>query len=190
MASIPPVCDFGWKAPGFLLPATDGKFYGLKDISGANGTLIMFICNHCPYVQSVLDRVVRDARDLKELGIGVAAVSSNDVKTYPQDSFENMKKLAKDQDFPFPYLYDETQKTARDYKAVCTPDFYGFNGCEELQYRGRLDASGRNAGPTDLRRDLYEAMKQIVETGQGPRDQIASVGCSIKWKMPKKPSLI
>ena len=182
MAAIPPVCDFGWKAPTFLLSATDGKSYTLKDVSGRGGTLIMFICNHCPYVWAVLDRIVRDASDLKDLGIGVAAISSNDVENYPQDSFENMQKLAQDKNFPFPYLYDETQKTARDYGAVCTPDFFGFNCYSELQYRGRLDASGRNEGPSALRRDLFEAMKQIMETDHGPKDQVASVGCSIKWK--------
>ena len=183
MAAMPPVCDFGWKPPAFSLPATDGKFYNLKDISGPRGTLIMFICNHCPYVKSVLDRIIRDAGDLKDFGIGVAAISSNDAENYPQDSFENMKNLAEDKNFPFPYLYDKTQKVARDYKAVCTPDFFGFNSDHELQYRGRLDASGRNTGPAELRRDLYEAMKQIAKTGLGPKNQISSIGCSIKWKI-------
>ena len=176
MTSATPICNFGWEAPAFLLPATDGKSYALKDIRGPSGTLVMFICNHCPYVKSVLDRIVRDARDLQDLGIGVAAISANDAETYPQDSFENMKKLANEQDFPFPYLYDETQKTALAYEAMCTPDFFGFNSYQELQYRGRLDASGRIAGPAELRRDLYEAMKQIAETGHGPKDQIASIG--------------
>ena len=183
MAAMPPVCDFGWKPPAFSLPATDGKFYNLKDISGPRGTLIMFICNHCPYVKSVLDRIIRDAGDLKDFGIGVAAISSNDAENYPQDSFENMKNLAEDKNFPFPYLYDKTQKVARDYKAVCTPDFFGFNSDHELQYRGRLDASGRNTGPVELRRDLYEAMKQISKTGLGPKNQKASIGCSIKWRI-------
>ena len=182
MAAIPPVCDFGWPAPDFALPATSGETLSLADISGANGTLVMFICNHCPYVLSVLDRIIRDARDLKALGIGVAAISANDVVAYPQDSFENMAKLASKQDFPFPYLYDESQAVARSYGAACTPDFFGFNSKHALQYRGRLDASTSTAGPADLRRDLFEAMKQVAETGHGPKDQIASMGCSIKWK--------
>ena len=182
MAQVPSVCDFGWKAPGFSLPATDGKTYDLSDVSGPNGTLVMFICNHCPYVLSVLDRIIRDAHDLQDMGVGVAAISANDVVAYPQDSFENMGKMAIDHSFPFPYLYDEPQDVARAYDAACTPDFFGFNRDLELQYRGRLDASGRNAGPVDLRRDLFEAMKLVAETGQGPKDQIPSMGCSIKWK--------
>ncbi len=182
MAQVPSVCDFGWKAPSFSLPATDGKTYDLSDVSGPNGTLVMFICNHCPYVLSVLDRIIRDAHDLQAMGVGVAAISANDVVAYPQDSFENMGKMAIEHGFPFPYLYDEPQDVARAYDAACTPDFFGFNRDLELQYRGRLDASGRNAGPSDLRRDLVEAMKLVAETGQGPKDQIASMGCSIKWK--------
>ncbi len=182
MAQVPSVCDFGWKAPSFSLPATDGKTYDLSDVSGPNGTLVMFICNHCPYVLSVLDRIIRDAHDLQAMGVGVAAISANDVVAYPQDSFENMGKMAIEHGFPSPYLYDEPQDVARAYDAACTPDFFGFNRDLELQYRGRLDASGRNAGPSDLRRDLFEAMKLVAETGQGPKDQIASMGCSIKWK--------
>ena len=181
MAS-PPACDFHWQAPDFTLPGTDGKTYTLDGIRGRNGTLVMFICNHCPYVLSVLDRIIRDAHDLKALGIGVAAISANDAKAYPQDSPENMAKLAKEHDFPFPYLYDETQEVARSYGAACTPDFFGFNSRHALQYRGRLDASTSTAGPADLRRDLFEAMKQVAETGHGPKEQIASMGCSIKWK--------
>lgn len=178
MAAIPPVCDFDWQAPNFNLPATDGNSYSFKDVAGKNGTLVMFICNHCPYVLAVLDRIMREAAALSDLGIGVVAISSNDVRAYPQDSFENMKNLS----LPFPYLYDETQNVAKAYNAVCTPDFYGFNALGKLQYRGRLDASTKSAGPQDLRRDLFEAMKQVAQTGQGPRDQIASMGCSIKWK--------
>jgi peroxiredoxin len=182
LAAIPPVCDFGWKAPDFTLPATDGKTYSLGDIRGESGTLIMFICNHCPYVLAVLDRIVRDGSELVGLGIGIAAISANDVTAYPQDSFENMGNLAREHGFSFPYLYDENQSVARAYDAACTPDFYGFNARGELQYRGRLDASRRDAGPPDLRRDLFEGMKLVAQTGQGPSDQIASVGCSIKWK--------
>jgi len=182
MAAVPPVCDFGWRAPGFSLPSTDGRTVTLAEVKGPNGTLVMFICNHCPYVLAVLDRIIRDARDLQALGIGVVAISANDVVAYPQDSFENMKKMAEEKGFPFPYLFDESQAVARAYDAACTPDFFGFNADLELQYRGRLDASRREAGPPDLRRDLYEAMKQVAKTGKGPADQIASMGCSIKWK--------
>lgn len=182
MATIPPVCDFGWKAPEFSLPATDGKTYALGDISGPNGTLVMFICNHCPYVLAILDRIIRDARDLSALGIGVVAISSNDVEAYPQDGFDKMAELARTRDFPFAYLYDEDQSVARAYDAACTPDFFGFDAGGGLQYRGRLDASHKEARPPGSRRDLFEAMGQIAETGQGPGDQIASMGCSIKWK--------
>lgn len=182
MAAIPPVCDFGWKAPDFTLPATDGQVYTLADVAGPRGTLIMFICNHCPYVIAVRDRILRDARELIQMGVGVAAISSNDAGAYPADSFDNMRKLAEDQDFPFPYLYDADQSVARAYDAACTPDFFGFNSDLGLQYRGRLDASRKEAGAPDLRRDLFEAMKQIAATGQGPAEQIPSMGCSIKWK--------
>ena len=182
MASIPPVCDFGWKAPDFTLPGTDGRDWSLADIRGPRGTLIMFICNHCPYVQSVIDRIVRDAAALQVLGIGVAAISSNDAAEYPEDGFENMKAEARKHGFPFPYLYDESQDVAKAYGATCTPDFFGFDAGLGLQYRGRLDASGRQAAAPDAKRELYEAMKQVAETGEGPRDQVPSMGCSIKWK--------
>lgn len=182
MAAIPPVCDFGWQAPAFTLPATDGRILSLADVAGPRGTLVMFICNHCPYVLAVLDRIIRDARNLSALGIGVAAISSNDAGAYPQDSFDNMTALAADRAMPFPYLYDADQSVARTYGAVCTPDFFGFDAGGGLQYRGRLDASRKQAGPADLRRDLYEAMKQVAETGIGPTEQIPSMGCSIKWK--------
>ncbi len=182
MAAIPPVCDFGWKAIDATLPGIDGRDYSLFDLAGPNGLLVVFICNHCPYVVSVIDRIVRDANELKDYGLGFVAISANDVGSYPEDSFDNMKLFARKNRFTFPYLYDETQETARKYDAVCTPDFFGFNKNLELQYRGRLDASRKQTGPEDLRRDLFEAMKQIAETGQGPDDQIASMGCSIKWK--------
>jgi peroxiredoxin len=178
MAVTPPVCDFDWLAPDFTLPASDRKTYSLSDVKGEKGTLVMFICNHCPYVKSIMDKIIRDAQDLQKLGIGVVAINSNDAKAYPEDSFANMQKL----DLPFPYLHDESQAVARAYDAACTPDFFGFNADMGLQYRGRLDASGRNVGPDDLKRDLYEAMKQVAQTGQGPREQIPSMGCSIKWK--------
>ena len=181
MAAIPPVCDFGWTAPDFTLPATDGRVLSLSDIRGARGTLVMFICNHCPYVLAVIDRIVRDARDLQEMGIGVAAICSNDARAYPADSFENMARLAERHAFPFPYLHDEDQSVARAYDAACTPDFFGFDAGLGLQYRGRLDAS-RTEAAAGARRDLYEAMKQVAETGEGPREQVPSMGCSIKWR--------
>jgi len=182
MAAIPPVCDFGWQAPDFTLPATDGKTVTLADAAGPNGMLVMFICNHCPYVLAVLDRIIRDASDLQKLGVGVVAISANDATAYPQDGFDKMAEMAEARNFPFPYLYDADQSVARAYDAACTPDFFGFNADGALQYRGRLDASRREAGPADLRRDLYEAMRGVAETGQGPRHQVASMGCSIKWK--------
>ena len=182
MAAVPPVCDFGWIAPDFTLPATDGRTLSLADIRGEKGTLVMFICNHCPYVQAVMDRIVRDARDLQALGIGVVAISSNDARAYPQDGFAAMAAEAERHGFPFPYLYDESQSVARAYDAACTPDFFGFDAGDGLQYRGRLDASRKEAAAPDVRRDLYEAMKQVAETGKGPAEQTPSMGCSIKWK--------
>jgi peroxiredoxin len=181
MAATPPICNFGWKAPDFSLPATDGKTYALKDVAGPKGTVIVFICNHCPYVKSVVSRLVRDATDFKAAGIGFAAICSNDAKTHPEDSFDNMKAFATKNGFTFPYLHDESQKIAQAYDAVCTPDFYGFNSKLELQYRGRLDESKTTLVP-NARRGLYEAMMEVARTGAGPRDQIASMGCSIKWK--------
>ena len=173
--------ELGSKAPDFRLPATDGKSYALADICGPKGTLVMFICNHCPYVRSAMDRIVRDTTELASYGVHSVAISANDAVSYPDDSFENMKVFAAQYRMPFPYLYDETQGTARAYGAVCTPDFFGFNAKLELQYRGRLDEGGRNAVP-GAKRELFEAMKLIAEAGQGPRDQTPSIGCSIKWK--------
>lgn len=182
MAEQTPVCNFGWKAPSFTLPGIDGKTYSLEQLRGPNGTLVMFICNHCPYVKAVIDRIVRDVNELRGLGINAVAISSNDVVHYPEDSFDNMKRYAEAHRFSFPYLYDESQEVARAYDAVCTPDFFGFNADLELQYRGRLDESRKETAPANVRRDLFEAMKQVALTGQGPREQIPSVGCSIKWK--------
>ena len=181
MAEQPPICDFGWPAPAFELPATDGKMYKLSDLGGPNGTLVMFICNHCPYVKSIIDRIVRDARELKQSGIESVAICANDANDYPEDSFDNMKVFARQHDFPFPYLHDQSQSVARLYGAVCTPDFFGFNADLELQYRGRLDASRKQAAPADAQRDLFAAMKQVAETSKGPAEQIPSMGCSIKW---------
>jgi peroxiredoxin len=182
MAETTPVCDFGWKAPSFTLPGVDGKTYSLEGLRGPKGTLVMFICNHCPYVKAVIDRIVRDTNELKAFGVNAVAISSNDVVHYPDDSFDNMKRFAAAHRFGFPYLYDESQEVARAYDAACTPDFFGFNADLELQYRGRLDESRKEAAPASVRRDLFEAMKQIAATGQGPRDQTSSIGCSIKWK--------
>lgn len=182
VAAETPICEFGWKAKDFSLPATDGKTYSLADAAGENGVLVMFICNHCPYVKAVIDRIVRDATDLKAHGIGAVAINSNDTVNYPEDSFDNMKLFAAQHGFTFPYLFDESQQTARAYGAVCTPDFYGFNGKLELQYRGRLDESGRQPAGPDARRELFDAMTLVAETGAGPREQTPSIGCSIKWK--------
>ena len=182
MAAVPPICDFGVKAPDFELPATDGRTYRLADLKGSSGTVIVFICNHCPYVKAIIDRLIRDARDLKELGIATIAVCSNDADAYPADSFDNMKRWAEEKSFPFKYLHDRSQATAQAYGAVCTPDFFGYNAKLELQYRGRLDASKRESSADDAPRELFEAMRLVAETGHGPKDQIASMGCGIKWK--------
>jgi peroxiredoxin len=182
MAAQAPHAELGLKAPPFTLPSTDGRSLSLADLRGKRGTLIMFICNHCPYVQAVIDRAVADARELAPLGVSTVAICSNDAVRYPEDSFENMRAFADKHHFPFPYLHDETQEVARTYGAVCTPDYFGFNDKLELQYRGRLD-EGRTEPPRKgARRELFEAMKLIAETGKGPREQTPSVGCSIKWK--------
>ncbi|HEX5612184.1 MAG TPA: thioredoxin family protein [Burkholderiales bacterium] len=181
VATPSPVCNFGWKAVDFDLPGVDGKRYTLANVRGPNGVLVMFLCNHCPYVKAVLDRIVRDCKELAAEGIGSIAIMSNDPAEYAEDSFDNMKRVARERAFPFPYVLDETQATARAYDAQCTPDFFGFNAKLELQYRGRLDVSRTSAVP-NARRDLYEAMVQVARTGQGPKDQIASIGCSIKWR--------
>lgn len=178
----PPVCDFGWKAPDFRLLGVDGKYWTLEDARGPKGTLVMFICNHCPYVKAIRQRLVDTMRELEGFGIRTIAISSNDTVSYPEDSYENMQALARELKFSFPYVWDETQAVARAYDAVCTPDFFGFNADLELQYRGRFDDQRREVVPKpDATRDLFDAMKLIAETGQGPREQIASIGCSIKW---------
>jgi len=183
MAAQSSICDFGWRAPAFSLPGTDGRTYSFGDISGANGTLVMFICNHCPYVISITDRLVADMAELQRLGIGVVAICANDAENYPQDSFDNMKVFARRCGFTFPYLHDESQDVARAYDAICTPDFFGFNAAGELQYRGRLDEGRKDPPPTGYRHDLLEAMGEVARTGKGPASQIASMGCSIKWKI-------
>ena len=183
MAALnPPVCDFGRKAIDFALPDTDGRLLTLAECRGPKGLLVMFICNHCPYVQAIIDRLIRDCRELAALGVGSIAIMSNDVASYPADSPAEMRRWANELAFPFPYLYDESQSVARSYGAVCTPDFFGYNADLELQYRGRLDASGRQPGPAEARRELFEAMQAIAASGHGPREQLASIGCSIKWR--------
>lgn len=177
-----PVCDFGRKAVDFSLQGVDGQIWNLAKCRGDNGLLVMFICNHCPYVKAVRERIVRDAKELIQYGINAVAIMSNDPVDYPEDSFENMKRLAQELSFPFPYVYDETQSVASAYGAVCTPDFFGYNKKLELQYRGRLDASRKETAPPDARRELFEAMKQVAQSGEGPREQIPSMGCSIKWR--------
>jgi peroxiredoxin len=177
-----PVCEFGTPAPDFALPGVDGKTWTRDRCKGEKGLLVMFICNHCPYVKAVIDRIVRDTRDLADLGIGCAAIMSNDPTDYPEDSFDNMQRMADVYEFPFPYLLDETQEVAKAFGAVCTPDFFGYGPDLGLQYRGRLDASRKETAPEGVRRDLFEAMKLVAETGEGPREQIPSMGCSIKWR--------
>ena len=182
MATEAPHAELGWTAPDFTLPATDGKTYRLSDLEGARGTVVMFICNHCPYVVAMIDRAVADARALAELGIATVAICSNDAASYPEDSFENMRAFGEAHAFPFPYLHDATQEVARAYGAVCTPDLFGFDDKLQLRYRGRLD-EGRTEPPRQgTPRELVEAMAMVAKTGNGPRDQKASVGCSIKWR--------
>jgi len=178
-----PVCDFGAPAVDFSLPGADGSTWSLDDCRGEKGTLIMFICNHCPYVKAINERLVRDTRELLEYGIKSVAIMPNDTDAYPEDGLEHMQQVARDFGYPFPYLIDESQAIARAYGAVCTPDFFGYNADLELQYRGRLDATtpSREAGP-DAPRELFDAMVQIAETGKGPEQQNISMGCSIKWK--------
>jgi peroxiredoxin len=177
-----PVCEFGKPAIDFALPGVDGKEWTLEQCRGEKGLLVMFICNHCPYVKAVRERIVRDTRELLDLGVNSVAIMSNDPTDYPEDSFDSMRRVADEFGFPFPYLLDETQSVAKAYGAVCTPDFFGYNADLGLQYRGRLDESRKETAPATVRRDLFEAMKQVALSGQGPADQIPSMGCSIKWK--------
>jgi peroxiredoxin len=183
MAVETPICDFGWPAPDFELPGVDGKNWSLADCRGEKGLLVVFMCNHCPYVKAVRSRLTRDAQDLAALGIGVVGINSNDAVQYPEDSFANMQRVAAEWGLNFPYLFDESQQVARAYDAVCTPDFFGFNADLGLQYRGRLDASRKETAPAGARRELFEAMKGVAETGRGPQEQISSMGCSIKWRV-------
>lgn len=183
MATTPPACDFGWTPPRrFTLPGTDGRDHALESLPGPNGLLVMFICNHCPYVLAVADRLRTEALALQYLGIGVAAICSNDAAAYPADSFPKMIEMAARHDFPFPYLHDADQSVARGWGAACTPDFFGFDAEFGLQYRGRLDSAGRGPRTDETVRELYEAMRLVAETGHGPREQVPSMGCSIKWR--------
>jgi peroxiredoxin len=177
-----PVCDFGRPAPDFALRGVDDRVWTLQDCRGDKGLLVMFICNHCPFVKAVRERIVRDTRELLGYGIRSVAIMSNDPTDYPEDSFANMKRVAVELDFPFPYLLDATQAVARAYGAVCTPDFFGYDAGLGLQYRGRLDASRNETAPGDARRELFEAMVEVARTGRGPAEQVPSIGCSIKWR--------
>ena len=177
-----PVCEFGKPAVDFALPGVDDEIWTLDRCRGPRGLLVMFICNHCPYVKAIRERLVRDTRELRDLGVNSVAIMSNDPGQYPEDSFENMRAIASQFDFPFPYLLDESQSVAKAYGAVCTPDFFGYNNKLELQYRGRLDASKMQPAPAAAERELFRAMVQIAETGQGPAEQIPGIGCSIKWR--------
>jgi thiol-disulfide isomerase/thioredoxin len=179
MAAEAPAADLGWAAADFTLPGTDGGMHALRELAGSRGTVVAFICNHCPYVKAVLPRLVRDARDLVPLGVRVIAINSNDARAYPEDDFDKMIELAPS--LPFPYLHDASQAVARAYGAVCTPDFFGFDSGLQLRYRGRLDASRKEAAPDGTARELYEAMRQIADTGRGPARQHVGIGCSIKW---------
>lgn len=181
-STLTPECVFDWPAPEFDLPGVDGRRYTLMNSRGPNGLLVMFICNHCPYVKAVRQRIIRDCLELKSYGINAVAIMSNDPTEYPEDSWESMKAIAQALDFPFPYLLDEKQETARAYGAVCTPDFFGFNAHLELQYRGRLDESRKETSASNVPRELFDAMVRIAKTGEGPNIQIPSIGCSIKWR--------
>lgn len=177
-----PLCDFGAPAIDFALQGVDGRVWTLADCRGPKGLLVMFLSNHCPYVKAIQDRLVRDTLDLKALGVHTVAIMSNDTEDYPEDRFENMQRIAFEKGYDFPYLLDDTQNIAKAYGAVCTPDFFGYNNALKLQYRGRLDASGRDPRPKDAPRELFEAMQSVSLTGQGPRQQFPSMGCSIKWR--------
>lgn len=181
VSTVKTPASLGWPAAQFDLPGIDGRRHTLDSARGPNGILVMFICNHCPYVRAVADKIVRDATELAALGIGSVAIMSNDAATYPDDSFDNMRVFATTYRIPFPYVIDESQDVARAYDAVCTPDFFGFDRDLTLAYRGRLDASGRSSDPS-ARRELFEAMSQVARTGRAPVDQTPSIGCSIKWR--------
>lgn len=181
VALNPPPVELGRKAVNFSLKGVDGKEYQLSDVAGKNGLLVVFICNHCPFVKAIIENIVIDAKKLQEAGVGVVAISSNDTMEFPEDSFENMKIFAKEHKFTFPYLFDDTQKVAKEFDAVCTPDFFGYNSKLELQYRGRFDDSGMQKKPNS-KHELLEAMLEVAQKGLFSGEQKASIGCSIKWK--------
>jgi thiol-disulfide isomerase/thioredoxin len=181
MAAEAPAADLGWAAVEFELLGTDGRMHRLRDLAGPRGTVVAFICNHCPYVKAILPRLIRDSRDLADLGVNVVAINSNDAEAYPEDGFPRMVELAPS--LSFPYLQDASQAVAKAYGAVCTPDFFGFDAELRLRYRGRLDASRKETAPEGTRRDLYEAMRRVAATGEGPEEQSVSIGCSIKWRV-------
>jgi peroxiredoxin len=182
MAQLQTAPALGVPAPQFELPATDGKSYALADVAGENGTVIAIICNHCPYVKAVADRMVADAKTLAAEGIGFAAICSNDPVRYPADSFENMKAFAEQHGFTFPYLQDESQTVARAFEAACTPEFYGISRDGTIEYHGRLDEGRTDPPPPNAKRELVEAMRTIAKTGKGPDEQLPAIGCSVKWK--------
>jgi peroxiredoxin len=177
-----PAAQLGASAPLFSLPDPEGRVWTLADCRGPRGLLVMFICNHCPFVQSALGRIVRDCKALLPLGVTSVAIMPNDIEAYPEDGPEAMARLARDMDLPFPYLYDATQEVARAYQAVCTPDFFGYDAGLRLRYRGRIDAATPGSPASDAPRELFEAMRQVADTGVGPAEQFPSVGCSIKWR--------
>lgn len=185
MAVSTPIADLGWQASPFRLKGVDSHYHGLKQLAGKRGTVVAFLCNHCPYVQAILPRLIRDARALQELGVHTIAINANDDRAYPEDSFSNMKLLARELALPFHYLHDDTQEVARAYGAVCTPDFFGFDADLRLQYRGRLDAGRKDPVPEDTPRELFDAMRLVAHYGYGPGEQQASMGCSIKWREPQ-----
>ena len=182
MAMTTPEAELGRPALDFSLPSTAGETVTLESARGPKGLVIVFMCNHCPYVKAIIDRLIRDAKDLAAVGVNTVAISANDPVSHPEDSLENMQRWAEAKHFPFPYLFDESQEVARAYGAVCTPDFFGYNADLELRYRGRLDESKKDTAPAGARRELYEAMKEVAETGKTTIQQIPSMGCSIKWK--------
>lgn len=177
-----PLVDPSFKAPDFALKGVDGKTYSYADIKGDKATLVLFICNHCPYVKAIIERLVEDVKTLQKNGVGVVAIMPNDTVNYPDDSFENMKVFAQTNGFTFPYVIDETQNVAKAYDAICTPDVFGFNADDQLRYRGRIDSSGREKASGETAREMLDAMLHIAETGEGPKEQTPSMGCSIKWK--------
>ena len=181
MAIESKICDFGWEAKNFSLKSIDNNFYSLDKLRGQNGILIMFICNHCPYVKAIIKKLKFETEELKKININSVAIMSNDTLEYPEDSFENMKIFSKKYNFKFHYLYDADQIVAKDFDAQCTPEFFGFNSNLELQYRGRIDSGLINSKDKDIKRELFHSMKTIIETGMGPKIQYNSIGCSIKW---------